>query len=44
MIKPKCPICKKEMINTIDNITKELSSYLWVTNCEHGKGIIMCRG
>lgn len=44
MTKPKCPICKKEMVNTIDKITKKVSPYLWVSTCEHGKGIILVRG
>jgi len=42
--KPKCPICKKPMKNTIDSRTKKLSKYLWVTTCEHAKGVILSKG
>ena len=35
---PKCSVCGKEMINSIDSKTKKISKYLWETTCEHFKG------
>ena len=34
MKKPKCPKCGKAMKNPIDSITKEISKYLWETDCD----------
>ena len=44
MEKPKCLICKKEMKNCIDSITKKVSPYLWETTCEHSKNMRLARG
>lgn len=32
---PKCPICRKPMVNAVDSITKKVSPYLWQTTCGH---------
>ena len=42
--KPKCSICGEPMKNIIDGKTKKLSKYLWVTTCEHAKGVILSKG
>jgi len=35
---PTCPNCGKEMKNAIDNITGEISKYLWECDCKDFKG------
>jgi len=35
----RCHICKKNFVNGIDSITKKKSQYLWVSDCEHNKGM-----
>ena len=44
MKKPKCPICGKEMKNSIDTITKKISPYLWETDCDHCKNLRLSIG
>ena len=41
---PICPICKKEMTNAIDSITKEISPYLWQCDCEEFNNLLLSRG
>ena len=35
---PICSSCKKQMVNAIDSITKEISPYLWQCDCKDFKG------
>ena len=41
---PRCPVCKKKMINAIDSKTKKVSKYLWKNTCGHAKGLILSKG
>jgi hypothetical protein len=35
---PRCHKCKKNMINGIDSVTKQISKYIWIYDCScHGK-------
>ena len=31
---PRCMKCKKNMVNGVDSITKKVSKYLWVYDCD----------
>ena len=31
---PRCMKCKRNMVNGIDSITKKVSKYLWVYDCD----------
>jgi len=41
---PKCPICKKPMVNAYDKKLKKKSKYIWKTNCGHNKNLRLCVG
>jgi len=41
---PICGVCGKPMVNAVDNITGKVSKYLWKTNCEHTKNLILSKG
>ena len=32
---PRCAVCHKNLVNAIDSKTKEISPYLWRTDCGH---------
>ena len=44
MVVPRCLECGKTLINCIDRVTGEKSKNLWMCDCEHGKGFILCLG
>lgn len=41
---PRCQICGKPMVNTVDSKTGKISKYLWKTTCSHAKNLRLSIG
>lgn len=41
---PRCQVCRKDMVNARDTITKKISPYMWRTICGHSSKLRLMIG